>query len=148
MVIPMSSGNTSRQIDILRSLGTTVLCCTPSYGLLIAETILEKGIDPKTLKLKAGTFGAEPWSEKIRERIETLLDIDALDIYGLTEMGGPGVSCECLFKQGMHVNEDHVIPEIIDPETEEPLPYGEKGELVFSTITKKDALCATAICAA
>ncbi len=137
MVIPMSSGNTSRQIDILRSLGTTVLCCTPSYGLLIAETILEKGIDPKTLKLKAGTFGAEPWSEKIRERIETLLDIDALDIYGLTEMGGPGVSCECLFKQGMHVNEDHVIPEIIDPETEEPLPYGEKGELVFSTITKE-----------
>ena len=96
------------------------------------------GIDPKKeLKLRAGVFGAEPWSDKIRARIEELLNIDALDIYGLTEMAGPGVSCECLYKCGMHVNEDHVIPEIIDPDTLEPLPYGEKGELVFSTITKE-----------
>ena len=94
-------------------------------------------IDPKKeLKLRAGVFGAEPWSDKIRARIEELLNIDALDIYGLTEMAGTGVSCECLYKCGMHVNEDHVIPAIIDPDTLEPLPYGEKGELVFSTITK------------
>lgn len=138
MVIPMSSGNTQRQINMLRAMGSTMLCCTPSYALLIGETVREMGIDPKKeLKLRAGVFGAEPWSDKIRARIEELLNIDALDIYGLTEMAGPGVSCECLYKCGMHVNEDHVIPEIIDPDTLEPLPYGEKGELVFSTITKE-----------
>ncbi|MEF9894492.1 MAG: phenylacetate--CoA ligase [Clostridia bacterium] len=137
MVIPMSSGNTQRQIGMLQAMGTTMMCCTPSYALLIGETIRDMGIDPAKLQLKAGIFGAEPWSERIRARIEELLDIDALDIYGLTEMAGPGVACECLHKVGMHVCEDHVIPEIVDPETLEPLPYGERGELVFSTITKE-----------
>lgn len=137
MVVPMSSGNTARQINMMRGLGATMLCCTPSYALHIGETVREMGIDKSELKLKAGCFGAEPWSENIRLRIEELLGIDALDIYGLTEISGPGVSFECLCKKGMHVNEDHVIAEIIDPETLEPLPYGEKGELVFSTITKE-----------
>ncbi len=136
-VIPMSSGNTPRQIAMMRALGTTVLCCTPSYALHLGETIREMGIPLSDFKLKAGAFGAEPWSENIRVRIEELLGIDALDIYGLTEITGPGVSFECLEKHGMHVNEDHFIPEIIDPDTLEPLPYGERGELVFSTITKE-----------
>ncbi|MDO4548138.1 MAG: phenylacetate--CoA ligase [Clostridia bacterium] len=137
MVIPMSSGNTQRQINMMQAMGSTILCCTPSYAMLIGETIRDMGIDPGKLKLKAGIFGAEPWSENMRARIEELLGIDALDIYGLTEMAGPGVSCECLYKNGMHVNEDHVIPEIINPETLEVLPYGESGELVLSTITKE-----------
>ena len=136
-VIPMSGGNTPRQIAMMKALGTTVLCCTPSYALHLGETIREMGLPLSDFKLKAGAFGAEPWSENIRSRIEELLEIDALDIYGLTEITGPGVSFECLMKHGMHVNEDHFVPEIIDPDTLEPLPYGERGELVFSTITKE-----------
>lgn len=136
MTIPMSSGNTARQLMMMEEMGTTHLCCTPSYALYLGESIREAGIDRSKLKLKCGFFGAEPWTEEMRGQIENLLGIDALDIYGLTEIAGPGVSFECLAKNGMHVNEDHVIPEIIDPATEMPLPYGEKGELVFTTITK------------
>ena len=137
MVIPMSSGNTQRQIMMMRELGSTMLCCTPSYATYLGETINEMGIAPGELKLKSGCFGAEPWTEEMRQNMEQLLHIDALDIYGLTEICGPGVSFECLEKGGMHVNEDHVIPEIIDPVTEQPLPYGTPGELVFTTITKE-----------
>ncbi len=137
MVVPMSSGNTQRQIMMMQELGVTMLCCTPSYATLLGETIRDMGLDPKNdLKLKAGCFGAEPWTEAMRTRIEELLGIDACDIYGLTEISGPGVAFECLEKHGMHVNEDHVIAEIIDPVTEKPLPYGVQGELVFTTITK------------
>lgn len=136
MTIPMSSGNTQRQLMMMQEMGTTHLCCTPSYALYLGESIREMGIDRNSLKLRCGFFGAEPWSEEMRRQIEELLGVDALDIYGLTEIAGPGVSFECLEKNGMHVNEDHVIPEIIDPATEMPLPYGEKGELVFTTITK------------
>lgn len=136
MTIPMSSGNTQRQLMMMQEMGTTHLCCTPSYALYLGESIREMGIDRNSLKLRCGFFGAEPWTEEMRKQIEELLGIDALDIYGLTEIAGPGVSFECLEKNGMHVNEDHVIPEIIDPATEMPLPYGEKGELVFTTITK------------
>ena len=137
MVIPMSSGNTQRQITMMKDLGTTILCCTPSYATYLGETIREMGIDPnKDLKLKAGCFGAEPWTEEMRQRIEGLLCIDACDIYGLTEISGPGVAFECLEKNGMHINEDHVIAEIINPATGEQLPYGMHGELVFTTITK------------
>lgn len=137
MTVPMSSGNTQRQIMMLKELGATMLCCTPSYATYLGETIREMGLDPKKdLKLKSGVFGAEPWTEEMRQKLEELLDIDACDIYGLTEIAGPGVAFECLEKNGMHVNEDHVIPEIIDPVTEEPLPYGTAGELVFTTISK------------
>ena len=138
MVIPMSSGNTQRQIMMMRELGSTILCCTPSYAIYLGETVREMGLDPaKDLKLKAGVFGAEPWTEEMRRHLENVLDIDALDIYGLTEIAGPGVAFECKEKNGMHVNEDHVIVEIIDPVTEEPLPAGLPGELVFTTITKE-----------
>ena len=136
MTIPMSSGNTARQLMMMQEMGTTHLCCTPSYALYLGESIREMGIDRSKLKLRCGFFGAEPWTEEMRKQIEELLGVDALDIYGLTEIAGPGVSFECLEKNGMHVNEDHVIPEIIDPATEMPLPYGQKGELVFTTITK------------
>ena len=137
MVIPMSSGNTQRQIMMMKDLGATVLCCTPSYATYLGETIREMGLDPNVdLKLKAGCFGAEPWTEEMRVRIEQLLGIDACDIYGLTEISGPGVAFECLEKHGMHINEDHVIPEIINPTTGEQMPYGTPGELVFTTITK------------
>ena len=137
-VIPMSSGNTARQLMMMEDLGTNILCCTPSYALYLGETLREMGINPKErLQMKAGIFGAEPWTEEMRQKIEELFEIDALDIYGLTEIAGPGVAFECLEKHGMHVNEDHVIPEIIDPVTEEQLPYGSKGELVFTTITKE-----------
>ena len=137
MVIPMSAGNTQRQIMMMRDLGSTVMCCTPSYATYLGETIREMGLVPgKDIRLKAGIFGAEPWSEEMRQRLEELLGIDALDIYGLTEIAGPGVAFECLEKHGMHVNEDHVIVEVIDPVTEQPLPYGTPGELVFTTITK------------
>ncbi len=137
-VIPISGGNTKRQIMIMRDFGATVLTCTPSYALYLAEVAKEMGVDPKTLKLKAGLFGAEPWSEKMRDEIEEALDLTALDIYGLSEIIGPGVSVECLeAKKGLHIFEDHFIPEIIDPETGEPLPYGETGELVITTITKE-----------
>ena len=138
MTIPMSSGNTQRQIMMMKELGATVLCCTPSYATYLGETIREMGIDPRRdLKLKAGCFGAEPWTEEMRQTIEALLGIDACDIYGLTEICGPGVSFECLEKKGMHVNEDHVMVEIINPETGAQMPMGMAGELVFTTITKE-----------
>ena len=137
-VLPMSSGNTQRQIMMMKELGATMLCCTPSYATFLGETIREMGLEPgRDIHLKAGCFGAEPWTEEMRERIETLLGIDACDIYGLTEISGPGVAFECLEKDGMHINEDQVIAEIIDPVTGEPLPYGQSGELVFTTITKE-----------
>ncbi len=136
-VIPMSSGNTHRQLLMLRELGTTILCCTPSYALYLGESLREAGVDPKDIKLRAGCFGAEPWTEAMRKRIEELLGIDALDVYGLTEICGPGVAFECMEKHGMHINEDHVIAEILDPVTHEPLPCGQSGELVFTTITKE-----------
>jgi phenylacetate-CoA ligase len=137
-VIPISGGNTKRQIMIMRDFGSTVLTCTPSYALNIAEVLYDSGIDPKDLNLKVGIFGAEPWSGKMREEIEKKLGIDAIDIYGLSEIIGPGVSVECVEKkEGLHIFEDHFIPEIIDPETGEVLPYGEKGELVFTTLTKE-----------
>lgn len=135
-VIPMSSGNTQRQIIMMKELGATMLCCTPSYATYLAETIHEMGIKPEELKLKSGCFGAEPWTEEMRQHLEELLDFDALDIYGLTEIGGPGVAFECMEKHGMHINEDHVLAEIIDPVTEEPLPDDTPGELVFTTLTK------------
>lgn len=138
-VIPMSSGNTQRQIIMMKELGTTMLCCTPSYATYLAETIHEMGIKPEELKLKSGCFGAEPWTEEMRQHLEDLLDFDALDIYGLTEIGGPGVAFECMEKHGMHINEDHVLAEIIDPVTEEPLPDDTPGELVFTTLTKTGA---------
>ena len=136
MVIPMSSGNTQRQIMMMKELGVTMLCCTPSYATYLAETIREMGIKPEELKIKSGCFGAEPWTEEMRQHLEELLDFDAMDIYGLTEIGGPGVAFECMEKSGMHINEDHVIAEIIDPVTCEPLPDGTPGELVFTTLTK------------
>ena len=138
MTIPMSSGNTQRQIMIMKELGSTILCCTPSYATYLGESIREMGIDPKRdLKLKAGCFGAEPWTEEMRLKIEELLEIDACDIYGLTEICGPGVSFECLEKHGMHITEDHVMAEIINPETGAQMPMGMAGELVFTTITKE-----------
>lgn len=138
-VIPMSSGNTQRQIIMMKELGATMLCCTPSYATYLAETIHEMEIKPEELKLKSGCFGAEPWTEEMRQHLEDLLDFDALDIYGLTEIGGPGVAFECMEKHGMHINEDHVLAEIIDPVTEEPLPDDTPGELVFTTLTKTGA---------
>ena len=138
-VIPMSSGNTQRQIIMMKELGATMLCCTPSYATYLAETIHEMRIKPEELKLKSGCFGAEPWTEEMRQHLEDLLDFDALDIYGLTEIGGPGVAFECMEKHGMHINEDHVLAEIIDPVTEEPLPDDTPGELVFTTLTKTGA---------
>jgi phenylacetate-CoA ligase len=137
-VIPISGGNSKRQIVIMQDFGSTVLTCTPSYALFLAETADEMGVDFKKLKLKVGIFGAEPWSEKMRDEIERKLNIQAIDIYGLSEVIGPGVSIECLeAKRGLHVFEDHFIPEIINPKTGEVLPYGQKGELVFTTITKE-----------
>jgi len=137
-VIPISGGNSKRQIIIMQDFGSTVLTCTPSYALFLAETAEEMGVDIKKLKLRVGVFGAEPWSEKMRDEIERQLNIQAIDIYGLSEVIGPGVSIECLeAKKGLHIFEDHFIPEIINPQTGEVLPYGEKGELVFTTITKE-----------
>ena len=135
-VIPMSSGNTARQLMMMHDLGATMLCCTPSYAIFLGESLREMGYDPKEFKLKSGCFGAEPWTEEMRDKLETLFDINAYNIYGLTEIAGPGVAFECPAKNGMHINEDHVIAEIVDPETGKPLPYGESGELVFTTITK------------
>lgn len=135
--IPASVGNTKRQITIMQDFGSSILCCTPSYALYLGEAIEEMGIDKQTLKLKAGIFGAEPWSEEMRREIERRLGIKAYDIYGLSEIMGPGVSFECECQTGMHVNEDHFIPEIIDPDTGEVLPEGEQGELVFTCITKQ-----------
>jgi phenylacetate-CoA ligase len=137
-VIPMSGGNTKRQILILQDFGSTILLCTPSYALNMAEAMAEDGVDPDGLRLKCGLFGAEPWSESMRKEIEKKLKISALDIYGLSEVIGPGVASECIEeKHGLHIFEDHFIPEIIDPATGERLPYGEAGELVFTTVTKE-----------
>mgnify|MGYP001057180532 FL=1 len=136
LTLPMSSGNTERQIQFMCDLESTILCCTPSYASYLAESIMEKGLRDK-IKLKAGIFGAEAWSEEMRRDIERTLGIKAYDIYGLTEITGPGVSFECSEQTGMHINEDHFIAEIIDPKTGEVLPEGEKGELVFTSITKE-----------
>jgi len=136
-VIPVSGGNTPRQLQILQDFGSTVLCCTPSYALLIAETLAEEGIDPLELRLKVGLFGAEPWSEQMRGQIEAGLGVRALDHYGLSEVIGPGVASECLHQQGLHINEDHFIPEIVDPDTGERLPDHAVGELVFTCVTKE-----------
>ncbi|MDR1776689.1 MAG: phenylacetate--CoA ligase [Desulfovibrio sp.] len=136
MTLPMSSGNTDRQIQFMCDLGSTILCCTPSYAAYLAESIIAKGMRDK-ISLKAGIFGAEAWSEEMRREIESMLGIRAYDIYGLTEITGPGVSFECSEQTGMHVNEDYFIPEIIDPDTGEPLPEGSRGELVFTTIAKE-----------
>jgi phenylacetate-coenzyme A ligase len=133
----MSSGNTERQIQFMQDLGSTILCCTPSYAAYIGETVKEMGIKPEELTLKAGIFGAEPWTEEMRHEIENLLGIKAYDIYGLTETSGPGVAFECEAQSGMHINEDNFIAEIIDPDTGEVLPEGSKGELVFTSITKE-----------
>lgn len=135
LTLPMSSGNTERQIQFMCDLGSTILCCTPSYAAYLAESIIERGMRDQ-IKLKAGIFGAEAWSEEMRHDIENKLGIKAYDIYGLTEISGPGVSYECSEQNGMHINEDHFIAEIIDPNTGEVLPDGEKGELVFTSITK------------
>lgn len=136
-VIPISGGNTKQQIQIMKDFGTTVIACTPSYALYLAETMEEMGIDKSELQLKTGVFGAEPWSAKMRNELEQRLGIQAFDIYGLSEVIGPGVAAECSHKSGLHIQEDHFIPEIINPETEEVLPAGEKGELVFSCVTKE-----------
>jgi len=136
LTLPMSSGNTDRQIQFMTDLGSTILCCTPSYAAYLAESIHERGVRDQ-IKLKAGIFGAEAWTEEMRHDIEDKLGIKAYDIYGLTEISGPGVSFECSEQTGMHVNEDHFIPEIINPKTGEVLPDGEKGELVFTSISKE-----------
>ncbi len=136
-VIPISGGNTKRQIRMMVDLGTTVLCCTPSYALFMAETASEMGIDFKQLKLKSGIFGAEPWSDRMRDKIERLLNLSAFDIYGLSEVMGPGVSVECEQKNGLHIFEDAFLAETIDPKTGEKLPLGEQGELVFTSLNKQ-----------
>ena len=137
-VIPISGGNTKRQIMIMKDFGPTILTCTPSYALHLAEVAQESGVDFSDLRFKSGIFGAEPWSEAMREEIERKLHLDAIDIYGLSEVMGPGVSVECIeAKKGLHIFEDHFLPEIIHPNTLEKLPYGEAGELVFTTITKE-----------
>lgn len=137
LTLPMSSGNTERQIQFMMDLNATILCCTPSYAAYIGETLAEKGYKPEDNKLKAGIFGAEPWTEEMRASIEKSLGIKAYDIYGLTETSGPGVAFECEEQTGMHINEDHFYAEIIDPETGEVLPEGEKGELVFTSLDKE-----------
>ena len=136
-VVPTSSGNTARQVMLLQDFGTTVLCATPSYALVLAEGADEAGFDLKSGPLRVGIFGAEPWSEQMRAKIESRLGIAALDIYGLSEVIGPAVAMECTQKTGMHIAEDHFIPEIIDPDTLEPLPLGMPGELVFTCVTKE-----------
>ncbi|WP_343253134.1 phenylacetate--CoA ligase [Ligaoa zhengdingensis] len=136
-VIPASVGNTKRQIQIIQDFGSTLICCTPSYAVLLGETMRDMGIDTSKLKLRAGFFGAEPWTEEMRQKIESLLNIKAYDIYGLSEIAGPGVSFECPEQTGMHINEDHFIPEIINPDTGEVLPEGEQGELVFTCVSKE-----------
>ncbi len=135
--VPVSVGNTKRQIQILKDFGCTFICCTPSYALYIAETLEEMGIDAAELKLKVGFFGAEPWTENMRRAIESRLKLSARDIYGLSEIIGPGVAYECECQNGLHINEDHFIPEIVNPDTGEPLPDGDAGELVFTCVTKQ-----------
>jgi phenylacetate-CoA ligase len=136
-VIPISGGNTIRQIQLMHDFGSTVLACTPSYALFLAEAIEESGIKRDDLKLRVGVFGAEPWTENMRREIEDKLRIKAIDIYGLSEVIGPGVASECLIQEGLHINEDHFFPEIIDPKTLQLLPEGSTGELVFTTLTKE-----------
>jgi phenylacetate-CoA ligase len=136
-VIPISGGQTKRQVQVMQDFGSTVLCCTPSYALVIGETGAGMGVDFSRLPLRVGFFGAEPWTEGMRAEIEAKLAIDALDIYGLSEIIGPGVAYECLEKAGLHIAEDHFLPEVVDPDTGEPLPPGERGELVFTTLTKE-----------
>ena len=136
LTLPMSSGNTERQLQFMMDLGSTILCCTPSYAAYLGESVSERGLRDK-LKLKAGIFGAEAWTEEMRHNIEETLGIKAYDIYGLTEISGPGVSFECEEQNGMHINEDHFIAEVIDPNTGEVLPEGERGELVFTCLTKE-----------
>ena len=135
--LPVSSGNTKRQVQLLQDFGSDILCCTPSYAMFIGETVRDMGIDPKTLKLRAGLFGAEPWTDNMRREIERLLDIKAYDIYGLSEIAGPGVAYDCEMQDGLHINEDYFYPEVIDPDTLQPLPDGEYGELVFTCIGKE-----------
>lgn len=137
LTLPMSSGNTERQIQFMMDLGSTILCCTPSYAAYLGESMAERNIKPEDNKLKAGIFGAEPWTEEMRRSIEKSLGIKAYDIYGLTETSGPGVSFECEEQTGMHINEDHFYAEIINPETGEVLPEGSKGELVFTSLDKE-----------
>ena len=137
LTIPTSSGNTERQIMFIRDLNATILCCTPSYAAYLGESMKEMGLTPDQIPLKAGIFGAEAWSEEMRQSIQDTLGIKAYDIYGLTELSGPGVAFECSAQNGMHINEDHFIAEVIDPDTGEPLPDGQQGELVFTAITKQ-----------
>ncbi len=137
LTLPMSSGNTERQIQFMTDLGATILCCTPSYAAYLGESLTEQGYTPDTIPLKAGIFGAEPWTEEMRKNIEKTLGIKAYDIYGLTETSGPGVAFECEAQTGMHINEDHFLAEIIDPDTGEVLPEGSKGELVFTSLDKE-----------
>ena len=137
LTLPMSSGNTDRQIQFMEDLKATILCCTPSYAAYIGESLKEQGYKPEDIPLKAGIFGAEPWTEEMRRGIEETLGIKAYDIYGLTETSGPGVAFECSEQTGMHVNEDHFYAEIIDPDTGEVLPEGSKGELVFTSLDKE-----------
>ena len=137
LTLPMSSGNTERQIQFMMDLGATILCCTPSYAAYLGESLAEAGYKPEDNKLKAGIFGAEPWTEEMRRSIEKSLGIKAYDIYGLTETSGPGVAFECEAQNGMHINEDHFYAEVIDPDTGEVLPDGEKGELVFTSLDKE-----------
>ncbi len=137
LTLPMSSGNTERQIQFMTDMNATILCCTPSYAAYIGESLKEQGFKPEDIPLKAGIFGAEPWTEEMRKGIEATLGIKAYDIYGLTETTGPGVAFECSEQTGMHVNEDHFYAEIIDPDTGEVLPEGSKGELVFTSLDKE-----------
>ena len=135
--LPVSSGNTQRQVQLLQDFGSDFLCCTPSYAMFIGETVRNMGIDPQSLKVRGGLFGAEPWTDPMRRQIEQLLGIQASDIYGMAEIAGPGVAYSCDGKDGLHVNEDYFYPEVIDPETLQPLPDGEYGELVFTCIGKE-----------
>ena len=137
LTLPMSSGNTERQLQFMMDMKATVLCCTPSYAAYLGESLKEQGYTPDQIPLKAGIFGAEPWTQEMRHNIEETLGIKAYDIYGLTEISGPGVSFECSAQSGMHINEDHFLAEIINPETGEPLPEGTKGELVFTCLDKE-----------
>ncbi len=137
LTLPMSSGNTERQIQFMTDLSATILCCTPSYAAYIGESLKEMGYKPEDIPLKAGIFGAEPWTEEMRHGIEESLGIKAYDIYGLTETSGPGVAFECSEQSGMHINEDHFLAEIIDPDTGEVLPEGSRGELVFTSLDKE-----------
>ncbi len=137
LTLPMSSGNTERQIQFMMDLQATILCCTPSYAAYIGESLKEQGYTPEQIPLKAGIFGAEPWTEEMRQNIQNTLGIKAYDIYGLTETSGPGVAFECQAQSGMHINEDHFLAEIIDPDTGEVLPDGSRGELVFTSLDKE-----------